>query len=161
MNYFVESDRLFLRKFQLSDAEAYHEMTNDDAIQKYVEYACAPTLEETIENIELSYSKSDCIHDYYLILEEKYTHQIVGAILSTESIDGSVFEVCILTHRNFRKKGYMTEALQAFISSLPSGKILSFCIHQNNIASLQTISKIPRIQYMSGKIHRIFHYIVQ
>ena len=105
MNYLIESERLYLRKFNLSDAEAYYQMTRDTDIQKYVEYACAPTLEETIENIDLSYSQSDFVHDYYLLLEDKNLHKIVGAILATESIDSSVLEVCILTHPEFRKKG--------------------------------------------------------
>ena len=51
MNYQIESERLFLRQFQLNDAVAYHQMTTDKLVQEYVEYACAPTLEETIENI--------------------------------------------------------------------------------------------------------------
>lgn len=160
MNYLIESERLYLRKFQLSDAEAYYQMTTDDAIQKYVEYACAPTLEETIENIELSYAKSDFVHDYYLLLEEKYSHQIVGAIIATESIDSSVLEVCILTHRDFRRNGYMNEALHAFIESLPTGKVLSFCIDHTNIASLQTISRISGVKELPGGKYCIFHYTV-
>ena len=160
MNYLIESERLYLRKFNLSDAEAYYQMTRDTDIQKYVEYACAPTLEETIENIDLSYSQSDFVHDYYLLLEDKNLHKIVGAILATESIDSSVLEVCILTHPEFRKKGYMTEALNTFIKYLPTGKILSFCINYQNFASLKTISKLPNVQEVSSNLYRIFQYTV-
>ncbi len=160
MNYKIESERLFLRQFQLDDAVAYHQMTTDKLVQEYVEYACSPTLEETIENIELSYSKCDFKHDYYLILEEKLSHKIVGAILATQGRDSSTIEVCALIHSNFRKNGYMTEALNAFIASLPQKTVLSFYIKKENIASVKTLGKIPGVKEIYNDDYYMFEYIV-
>lgn len=164
MNYMVESERLLLRSFRISDAEAYYQLTLDDEIQKYVAHACAPTFEETLQNIKFSYSQGDFVHDYYLLLEEKQTHKLVGAIIATQIGTQTLLETHILTHRNYRNKGYMSEALNIFISTLPKGTVLIFTVKKNNQASLRTVSKIPGINEILNFIPkttcRIFNYTV-
>ena len=146
MNFVVESERLLLRQFDLADVGEYYQMTQDPLIQHYVSFACENTIEETYEAFEMCYSVKDNPYDYYLILEDKNTHKIVGAIISTAlTTVPLVLDMCILTEASQRKKGYMFEALLAFIEVLPKSTELQFSIRKENIASIKTISKLPGI----------------
>ena len=146
MNFVVESERLRLRQFELSDVEEYYQMTRDPLIQTYVSFACENTLEETYEAFELCYSVENNPYDFYLILEDKTSHKIVGAIISTAiKTSPLILDVCILTEAMHRQKGYMFEALLAFKDAIPQGTELLFAIKKENQASLKTITKLPGI----------------
>lgn len=146
MNYMIESDRLILRQFQLDDAEAYFKMTRDRAIQKYIPYVVEDSIKDMRNIIKIYYTKCDFEQDFRLILEDKKTHSIVGAILADAiQKEPLILDVSILTDYKFRRKGFMFEALTAFISSLPKGTTLSFIVFQDNTASKATITKLPGI----------------
>ena len=146
MNFVVESERLLLRQFELADVGEYYQMTLDPLIRTYVPFACENTIEETYEAFEVCYSVKDNPYDFYLILEEKNSKKIVGAIISTAiKTEPLVLDVCILTNANYRQKGYMTEALLAFKDALPKSTELLFSIKKENFASLKTITKLPGI----------------
>lgn len=146
MNFVVESDRLHIRPFKLSDVEAYHQMTQDPLIQHFVSFACSSSLEEAFEAFEYCYSAEDNPYDFYLILEDKKSKQIVGAIISTAiSTSPHILDVCILTDAAQRRKGYMFEALSAFIDALPKSTELLFAIKRENFASIKTVTKLPGV----------------
>lgn len=146
MNFVVESERLLLRQFEMSDVGEYYQMTQDPLIQHYVSFACEQTLENTYEAFELCYSVKNNPYDFYLILEDKTSHKIVGAIISTAiKTTPLILDVCILTEASHRKKGYMYEALLAFKDAIPKGTELLFAVKKENLASLKTITKLPGI----------------
>lgn len=146
MNFVVESERLLLRQFDLADVGEYYQMTRDPLIQHYVCYACENTLEDTYEAFEMCYSVKDNPYDFYLILEEKTSHKIVGAIISTAiKTDPLILDVSILTEANHRKKGYMFEALTAFKDAVPKSTELLFSIKKENLASIKTVTKLSGI----------------
>lgn len=146
MNLVVESERLLIRQFNLADVGEYYQMTRDPLIQHYVSFACENTIEETFEAFKECYSVENNPYDSYLILENKNSHEIVGAIISTAiKTTPLVLDVCILTEAEHRQKGYMFEALTAFIDVLPNSTELLFAINKENIASLKTVSKLPGI----------------
>lgn len=146
MNFVVESERLLLRQFELSDVGEYYQMTQDPLIQHYVSFACEQTLENTYEAFELCYSVKNNPYDFYLILEDKTSHKIVGAIISTAiKTSPLILDVCILTEASQRQKGYMFEALLAFKDAIPKGTELLFAVKKENLASLKTITKLPGI----------------
>lgn len=151
MNFIVESERLIIRPFKTADAESYYQMTQDSLIRKYVPYACENSFEKTYETIEFFYSNGDCVNDFYLILEEKSTHTLIGALIATATQTSPLtLELCILTDANYRRKGFMFEALSAFIKALPQSTTLLFIVDKKNLASRNTISKLP------GVIEKIF-----
>ena len=146
MNFVVESERLLLRQFDLADVGEYYQMTRDPLIQQYVSFACENTLEETYEAFELCYSVKNNPYDFYLILEDKISHEIVGAIISTAiKTSPLILDVCILTEAKHRQKGYMFEALLAFKDAVPEATELLFAVKKENVASLRTVTKLPGI----------------
>ena len=146
MNFVVESDRLFIRSFKPADAEEYYQMTRDPLVRKYVPFACEETLEETYSTIDKYYSHGDCIHDFYLVLEEKKSHKLVGVIIATALTSIPLtLEVAILTAPNFRRNGFMFEALTAFTNAIPKSTTLAFIVDKTNVASKNTVRKLPGI----------------
>lgn len=146
MSYSIESERLLLRPFTIADAESYFQMTSDATIRKYIPYGWKKTLEEMKELI-LDYSRGDFTRDFYVAIEDKKSHELVGAIISvalrTKPLE---LDMSILIDAKHRQKGYMSEALEAFNRSVPKPAYLSFMIKKDNIASLKTIVKLPNIQ---------------
>lgn len=146
MNFVVESERLQLRQFELSDVEEYYQMTLDPLIQTYVPFACEQTLENTYEAFEMCYSVKNNPYDFYLILENKTSRKIVGAIISTAITTTPLsLDVCIFTGAEYRRQGYMLEALLAFKDALPKSTKLIFTVDKENQASLNTIRKLPNV----------------
>lgn len=146
MNFMVESERLLIRPFEIADTKEYYQMTRDPLIRKYVPFACENTLAETYNTIDMFYSHGDCVSDFYLVLEEKQTHKIVGAIIATAiKTTPLTLDVCILTDVNARRKGFMFEALSAFKDALPKSTELIFVVDKKNDASKNTVTKLPGI----------------
>lgn len=146
MNFVVESERLRLRQFELSDVEEYYQMTRDPLIQYYVPHSYETSIEETYEAFEVSYSVKNNPYDFYIILEHKETHKIVGAIISTATKTSPLtLDVGILTAAEYRRQGYMFEALLAFKDAIPKGTELLFAIKKENLASIKTITRLPGI----------------
>ena len=146
MNFMVESERLLIRPFKESDTEEYYQMTRDPIIRKYVPFACEDTLEETYNTISRYYSHGDCVYDFYLVLEEKESLNLVGAIIATATKTSPLtLDVCILTDSIARRKGFMSEALTAFKDALPKSTELLFVVDKKNTASQNTVKKLPGI----------------
>lgn len=155
----IETKRLILRPFQLEDAPAYFKITQDDAIRKFVPYASPSTLEEAIQDIRVYYSNGDFVHDFYLIIEVRETHTVVGALIVTQDINGE-FSMSLVMGVNHRMKGYMLEALNGFIANMPSGATLSFLVEKQNSASLELMSKLDVIETeYNSKKHRKFIFV--
>lgn len=146
MKFIVESERLLIRPFKKTDAKEYYEMTTDSLIRSYVPFAFEESYEATYEMIDNYYSHGDCVYDFYLVLEEKETHKIIGAIIATAIRTYPLsLDVCILTDAAHRKQGFMFEALIAFKDALPKSTELIFVIDRTNEASIKTITKLPGI----------------
>lgn len=145
MNISIQTERLLLRSFKTSDAEEYFRITRDPLIQNFVPYCYEPTLEDTIETIDFYYKNGDCIHDFYLVIQEIPTEKIIGAIIATSTTNAEL-DMSVLIETSSRNKGYMTEALLAFKDHVPIGSKLVFVIDKQNDASFHTISKLPNIK---------------
>ena len=162
MSILIESDRLVIRNFKLTDAPAYHQMTRDKDIQVYVPYACEETYEETYSTIRDYYSINDYEYDYYLVIEEKQSGKLVGAIIATALTTSPLnLDVCILTDKSMRRKGFMYEALCAFKDAVPKGTTLLFAIAQGNVASYRTVSKLVGIKNtpFPGELGEMMHHL--
>ena len=146
MDFSIETNRLLLRPFSIKDAEAYFKMTRDKSIQKYTPGSCPISIEETLSRIQICYSKADFKRDFYLLLEEKTSHDIIGSIMLTQNWSMKDYDCAYFVAAPYRRKGYMTEALTGFInvvSALPQP--IFFTIEADNIPSLKLIHQIPGI----------------
>ncbi len=153
LTYSIETERVRLREFRLniSDAKNYFIITRDEDIQKYLPYAYDDSIKDTLSTIDECFSRCDFVRDFYLVIEDKLTKQMLGAIIATEiPFKPNNIEVCILLGKQFRKQGYMTEALNAFIRSLPKNKNLIFSIASENLDSLKVVSKIEGIKLIEN-----------
>ena len=143
----IETTRLILRPFSLKDAEEYFFLTRDDQIARYLEGCFFPTLNEIQEAIKDSYSVCDFEKDFYLIIEEKLSHTIIGALIITYNNHLESYDTTYLIGKAYRKKGYLKEAFYAFLKEMPSnGKPLTFIVRKDNTASLNFIRNIPKIR---------------
>ena len=147
MNFSTETSNLILRTFQMTDASDYFYMVQDPSIQKYTEGAYIDNLPETEFCFKTIYTKPDLKNDFYIAVEEKASHKLIGAIIVVRTI-GQTYEASYFISKNFRGNGYMKEALQQFlkeISVFMSGCI-TFDVHKSNHASLAVVKSIDGIQ---------------
>lgn len=156
MSFYLETPRLIIRPFTLADAKEYFKITRDSSIKKYVPNARPTSLEETVYDIESTYSQADFKHDFYLVIIEKQTKKLIGALIITQNPLMSYYEACYFIGKNFRNNGFIFEALSYFLTNFPfSGERIVFQIKTSNIASLNLISKFNNIKDVS-KEYKIF-----
>lgn len=144
MTILAESERLLLRKFIRSDAKAYYQITRDPKTQDFVPYANIKSLRDSTTCMK-QFECGDFTNNFYVVLEEKDSKKMIGAIFATRTLLNS-FDMNILIDATYRRKGYMSEALSTFISSvIPNGSELIFVVDKTNIASYHTVTKLPGI----------------
>lgn len=159
MEFSIETQRLLLRPFSAEDAFAYFQMTRDPEIQQYIPGACPDTLEETHHHIEDYYTKCDFKHDFYLLMEEKHSHQIVGFIEITLGPRGKDFDCCYFIHKRHRRNGYLKEMLPAFLEKVYSpGMEIYFSIESSNTPSLSFIHTMDNMSEIANSTYHVFHY---
>lgn len=141
----ILTKRLKLRPFNAGDAEDFFYITRDSEIQKYVPYAWAKSIKETKRDIELYYSQGDFKNDFYFLLENKETKDLIGALIATRTL-ARKFEVALIIGKQFRRQGYMREALEGFIKNMEKGSILVFNVEEENEASIRTIQSLSRLR---------------
>ena len=155
----IYTNRLVLRPFKVEDANIFYKITQDKAIKDFVPYASPDSPEEAVQDISTYYSKGDFIHDFYFIIELKSTKEIIGALIVTQDSVGE-FDMSLIIAQNHRQKGYMKEAIIAFMQNMPSNSNLIFVIENNNQASLTLMSHldVTEVPYKDHK-HRKFLYV--
>lgn len=137
--YIVETSRLILRPFTITDAKAYFSITRDENIKRFVPYACPETFVDCLHDFKKVYTQGDFRYDYYIAIEEKSSHKLIGSIICVY-ID--CFDISAFVDKKYRGQGYMKEALASFLSSMPKGSVIRFDIQKTNQASLRIISQV-------------------
>ena len=144
MEFYIETQNLILRTFTINDVKDYFEITRDIDIQQYTPGAYIDTLAETKFFFHMCYLHSDLKHDFYIAIEEKNSQKLIGAIIVTQAYS-DVFDASYFISKDFRRKGYMKEALQTFLNKFPVSGNIYFEIKKSNLASLNLIKKIEGI----------------
>lgn len=146
----LEGKRIILRPFKKEDSVDYFKVSSEKSIKKYLPYASANTLKEC-DDLVNNYSTMDFINDFYFVIEEKQTHQIIGSLLAFRRLSTSL-EICYLIGNEYRGKEYCVESLNIFIEYLKQHtiyKTLLFDVCKSNISSLTIMKKI------NAKIHEV------
>lgn len=117
----IETDRLILRKFQISDAEQmYTNWATDENTNRYVSWPMHKSVEETrtiVQNWIAEYEEIS----FNWVVELKETHEIIGNIMVISiSLKHSNCEIGYCYGSAYWGNGYATEALKAVIDYLLS-----------------------------------------
>lgn len=115
MNIVKETERLILREFDLSDAQAFYELNLDEEVMRYTADEVFATFDESAELIRnyKEYKKSG-YGRWTVVLKE--TNEILGwcglkYIESVQEVD-----LGYRLHKRYWKNGYATEASKASLA---------------------------------------------
>ncbi len=117
----LETKRLILRRFELSDAEdAYHNWTNDDEVTKYLTWTTHKSIQTTKSYIQFNVDMYDKEPAFYTWgIELRKIGQVIGNI-SVVNINEKAESVHIgyCIGKDYWNKGIMSEAFSAVIQYL-------------------------------------------
>ena len=153
----LETDRLILRPFESSDAEAmFYGWANDDEVTKYLTWPSHTSIEITkqiIANWLLDYDKPDKIN-CAIILKEN--NELIGGIDVVGYEENHVPVIGYDLSRKYWNHGYMTEAFKALLSYLFSLGHQEVRIDAmiENIGSIRVIEKCGGIFLKKEALYR-------
>lgn len=140
----IETERLRIRPFEVSDAEWYFKVTKDRAIKKYLLFAHPSSVKDSVRMIWQYYSKDGFIYKFSFVLENKESHERLGALMMEQNLDESL-GISMLIAKEHRRKGYISEVIEGVVRHLPNGNVLKFSIDRQNEASLMAVQKLDKI----------------
>ncbi|MBQ8002273.1 MAG: GNAT family N-acetyltransferase [Clostridia bacterium] len=140
----IKTDRLLLRKFNTSDAEAiFSTWTSDERVAKYTSWYAHKSIDDTRAYVEYMTSKNK-LSDYNWIIESD--DKVIGSInvcYSDEHLE--IAGIAYVLAHDYWGKGYMTEAAKAVINFLFNyvnyRKIIAGC-YSENIGSSKVMEKV-------------------
>lgn len=140
----IKTDRLYLRKFQIGDAEEiYATWTNDERVAKYTSWYAHKNIEETKAYIEYMISKTE-LSDYNWVIE--LSGKVIGSInVCYSNANLEIAGIAYVLGYGYWGNGYMTEAVKAVIGFLFNEvnyrKIIAGC-DSENIGSSKVMEKV-------------------
>lgn len=116
----IETERLILRKLEISDLEqVYNNWCSDPKVSKYVTWDMHENIEQTKEYIKfkLGLYEKDYRFDWVVVIKE--TNEVIGEIDSVkQSLNYNLVELGYCYGSKYWNNGYATEALKAVIRYL-------------------------------------------
>jgi RimJ/RimL family protein N-acetyltransferase len=150
VNLILETDRLILREFQLSDAEAFFAMDCNPKVHQYLWNKPVQKMDETIEIIE--FIKKQYIENGIgrFAMISKNTNEFIGWAglkFNTEEVNNKVdfYDIGYRLDEKFWGKGYASEASFAWLNyafETMKIKTLEAATHSENAASNKILQKI-------------------
>lgn len=147
LNYIKENtivtERLIIRPVAVSDTEEIHKYAGDKEIDMML-FLPNDTVEQTVEFVRNSVREwereNPSIREYVII----YNDNIIGGI-DLETLDESTFEIGWVVSKDYRNKGFVTEAGKALIGYafdvLLARKVIAHCDIRNS-ASEKVMKKL-------------------
>jgi len=149
------TDRFFLRKFQIEDAEdVYTNWTSDSESAKYNAWKVHSSINVTKEYLS-EWIKHYEKKDYYLwAITDKNTKEVIGSISATNIKNKKGYcEIGYTVARKYWNKGIATEVLISILEFLTKEvgfKIVRAFHHINNTASGKVMQKAG-MKYVQNK----------
>lgn len=109
----TKTERLILRAFESSDVNWYFEMVSREEFKKRLPGLAVETKEQAESDLAILRA-GDFKNDFYYVIENKIGN-VLGVIIAVK-ITSSVLDVSYFLDKSHRRKGYMREALKAFMS---------------------------------------------
>jgi [ribosomal protein S5]-alanine N-acetyltransferase len=150
MDLIIETERLILREFLHSDAEALFEMDKNPEVHKYLWNKPLTNIEEVHDYIKLVRQQylDNNIGRFVVVLKE--TKEVIGWAglkFSTQMVNNKInfYDIGYRLNEKFWGKGYATEASFAWLDygfNVMKIKLMEAAAHTNNIASNKILQKI-------------------
>jgi len=142
----IETNRLILRRHEITDAEAmFNNWVTDAEVSRFWGWEPHKSIDETKEILALWIAEYEKQDTYHWILEHKGDAQAIGYIYLNEIDDtNDSASVHYALSRKYWNKGIMTEACKAvldFAFSKLQVKRIHTCHHVENPASGQVMNK--------------------
>lgn len=138
----IETDRLYLRGFEKSDARFAVSIWNDPEMGEYLKDPSMEGVdEEYLKTIENLGEDDTCC---YLISESKETHERIGTCSFIPSGDGRVYDIAYCVHRNYWRQGFATEMVEGMIgyAERQGAERVTVTVSRDNIASNAVMKKL-------------------
>ena len=142
-NALIETDRLLLRRFSFEDdKEIFNKWANDPEVTKYLTWNPHTSIDQTKYILNMWIKEYEKPNTYRFAITLKETEELIGAIDVVGYINGCP-EIGYCLSRKHWNKGYMTEALKAFINYLHNKGYKEIVIEadERNIGSNRVIEK--------------------
>jgi ribosomal-protein-alanine N-acetyltransferase len=150
----LETERLILRNFELEDIQGAHKLFTDDDAMRYVGmYPAFTTIEETKNRVEQWRQ-----NDERIAIAIKATGEFVGYIsVNPDSEEGreDTREFGFAISAEYRRKGYMREAVNAILEQLRDEGIIYVwaCCFKGNSSSEALIRSLGFEFQQEGTFH--------
>lgn len=131
---YLETERLILRDYKITDSEAYFKLKSDVKTMYYLQDIQLFSKEESDKDLAhiLLDLKSDNRQFYFLCAELKDTHEQIGSVgytVASHTPVGKLVDAGYFIYPKFWNNGYMTEAFN---------KVLEFAFLENNVYRVTT-----------------------
>jgi [ribosomal protein S5]-alanine N-acetyltransferase len=150
MNLILETNRLILREFQLSDAAAFFAMDSNPKVHQYLWNKPVQSIEETIEIIDFVRKQylDNGIGRFAIISKE--TNEFIGWAglkYNTETVNNKInfYDIGYRLDEKFWGKGIASEASSAWLNyafETMNIKTIEAAAHSENSASNKILQKI-------------------
>ncbi len=139
----LETERLFLRRFEVKDIEdAFYNWCKDEEVTKYLSWPPHSNTEVTKNIIESWINNYESLEYYNWAIELKETSRAIGSIGVVDlSNQHRRCEIGYCIGKEFWGKGIMTEALKA---------VISFAVEEIGIVRVQAMHNSQNVA--SGKV---------
>ena len=141
----IRTKRLVLRPFSNSDKKWYYELVQNEDVKKRLKNLATTDLEQASRCVEI-FSKADFENKFYYVITDKRKN-IIGIIFGIR-ITLATIDVAYFLKEEYRHKGYMNEALKAFVHNIElkdSGNRFRMVIDLDNIPSLNVAKRLGAI----------------
>lgn len=142
----IETERLILRKLELSDVESvYNNWCSDKEVSKYVTWETHQSINDTTEYVKYKVDLYERNYRFDWVVVIKETNEVIGEIDAVKtSVNYSLVELGYCFGSKYWNKGYATEALSAvvkYLKEVANVEKITACHISTNPASGRVMQK--------------------
>lgn len=143
----ITTDRLIIRELCLEDLKAFYEFSREQSMKDWIPDQVYETMKQAQEVLDFLMSKysndlDNVSYPYVLALVLKDTNELIGHVGLSHIPEG--IEIGYAIGEDYQKKGYATEAVQAFTDWAKAHLNLDAIyaiVKSENIGSCKTLEK--------------------
>lgn len=144
---YIETDRLFLRRFELADLQSFVKYRNDPDVAQFQSWELPFTENKAVEFIKEHANYEIGVRGkwHQIAIADKKISILIGDCGINTSIDGKQAEFGITIAKNFQNKGFAFEALYALFDCLFRNlkyHRITALVDSNNKSSIALMKKL-------------------